>query len=262
MTITFPKLYTSLAKYYDQLEGQYRDYEKEGQWLRSLLQEAKSTRIIDISCGTGRHLEGITGRETSLQYDRVVAMDASNEMALIARDRLSRKSKVETVQGDFLNIPFPDKSFDFVICMYWSLAGLEHEQAKILFLEVSRILQDTGILIFDVENAEGIKEDLLEEPFIDSFFSDPDTSSSIIRANLSRKVKPDLVDWHAYYLIERDGVSELINDEMKLRFYSRSTLESFLTDSGFSVKMVSSSPGGNYVEKSSSLYFIAQKKKQ
>ncbi len=260
MTITFPKLYTSLAKYYDRLEGQYRDYEKEGQWLRSLLRETRSTRIIDISCGTGRHLEGITARrETSIQYDRVIAMDASKEMTLIARDRVSENCKVETIRGDFLNIPFPDKSFDFAICMYWSLAGLDHEHTKILFHEVSRILQDSGILVFDVENAEGIKENLLEEPFIDSFFSDPDTSSSIIRANLSRKVKPDLVDWHAYYLIERDGVSELINDEMKLRFYSRSTLESFLTDSGFSVKTVSSSAGGNYVDKSPSLYFIAEK---
>jgi ubiquinone/menaquinone biosynthesis C-methylase UbiE len=260
LTITFPKLYTSLAKYYDRLEGQYRDYEVEGQWLRCLLQNAKSTRIIDISCGTGRHLEGITGAETSLQYEYVVAMDASKEMTQIALDRLSQRSKTETLRGDFLNIPFPDKSFDFAICMYWSLAGLEHEQAKTLFHEVSRILQDSGILVFDVENAEGIKENLLEEPFIDSFFPDPDASSSIIRANLSRKVEPDLVDWHAYYLIERDGVSELINDEMKLRFYSRSTLESFLSDSGFFVKSVSSSPGGNYIEKSPSLYFIAQKK--
>jgi ubiquinone/menaquinone biosynthesis C-methylase UbiE len=260
LTIPFPKLYTSLAKFYDRLEGQYRDYEKEGKWLRSLLKEAKSSRVIDISCGTGRHIDEITGIESSLDYNCAVAMDASKEMTIISRDRVSQKEQVETVRGDFLKIPFPGKSFDFAICMYWSLAGLDHSQANILFHEVSRILVDSGTFVFDVENAEGIKENLLDKPFIDSFFSDPDTSSEIMRANLSRKIEPDVVDWHAYYLIEKNGVSELINDQMKLRFYSRLTLESLLCDAGFVVRKVSSSPGESYQEKSPSLYFVTQKK--
>lgn len=258
MTTALPKLYTSLAKYYDRLEGQYRDYEKEGKWLRSLSGEKHSKRIIDISCGTGRHLEGII-KEKSVISEYVVAMDASAEMTEIALKRLHNKSSVELLRGDFLKIPFPNESFDFAICMYWSLAGLDHVQARELFHEVGRILEPSGLLIFDVENAEGIKENLLEEPFIDSFFSDSETNSSIIRANLSKKIKADVVDWHAYYLIEKEGVSELVNDEMKLRFYSRSTLESFLAESGFGDIKVSSSPGGDYVGGSPSLYFVARK---
>ena len=51
--------------------------------------------------------------------------------------------------------------------------------------------------------------------------------SVVIRANFSTKVAPDLVDWHAYYLIETDGVSQLVNDRMNLRFYGRKQLEAF-----------------------------------
>lgn len=185
-------------------------------------------------------------------------MDASKEMTEIASKRLASQP---IIRGDFLEIPLRSESFDSAICMYWSIAGLDHDQVRKLFLEVSRVLKPKAILIFDVENAEGIKENLLNEPFIDAFFQDQETDSNIIRANLSRKVAPDLVDWHAYYLIERKGVSELRNDCMRLRFYSRSTLEKLLGESRFHILEVSSSPGEQYLSGSPSLYLVAQKGK-
>jgi SAM-dependent methyltransferase len=144
--------------------------------------------------------------------------------------------------------------------MYWSLAGLDYPNSKRVFFEAARILKPSGLFVFDVENAEGIKENLLNTPFIDAFFLDPETRSNVIRVNFSTKKESDLVDWHAYYLIEKEGVAELITDEMKLRFYSKRVLESILEELGFTVLQVSSSPGGDYVPGSPSLYFVAQKK--
>ncbi|MHB1907977.1 MAG: class I SAM-dependent DNA methyltransferase [Nitrososphaerales archaeon] len=250
---SFPKLYTEFAKYYDQLESQYRDYEKEAIWLDSLLDQSKSNRIIDVSCGTGRHLQGITGKKSEREY---FAIDASKEMVSIAHERL--KKRVEVALGDFLSIPFQIGSFDAALCMYWSLAGLNHVQAKKLFHEVYRILEPNGLFVFDVENAEGIKENLLDAPFIDAFFTD-ENGSNVIRANYSKKIEPDVVDWHAYYIIETSGVSELFNDDMKLRFYSRLTLENFLEEAGFKVESVSSSISKSYERNSPTLYFVARK---
>ena len=82
----------------------------------------------------------------------------------------------------------------------------------------------------------------------------------MIRANFSTKVAPDLVDWHAYYLIETDGVSQLVNDRMNLRFYGRKQLEALLEQTGFSVLEVLSGPFKNYEEHSPSLYFVAEKR--
>ena len=253
---TLPKLYTDFAKYYDRLESQYRDYKKEGEWIQELLESNNSKRLIDVSCGTGSHLKRIVEQETQRQY---VAVDASLEMIKITKKRLANLQQTEIVVADFLRMPFRSGYFDSAICMYWSLSSLDHQQAEQLFLEVARILGPSGLFIFDVENAEGIKENLLDSPFIDAFFSDPDTGSNIIRANFSKKTLPDVVDWHAYYLIETDGVSELINDKMSLRFYSKRTLESLLDEAHFKVLRVSSSPGGKYESASPSLYFVAQK---
>ncbi|MFI5420776.1 MAG: hypothetical protein ACHQ1H_07380, partial [Nitrososphaerales archaeon] len=73
------------------------------------------------------------------------------------------------------------------------------------------------------------------------------------------KIAPDLVDWHAYYLIEMQGVSELEIDRMQMLYYSRKQLESLLSRIGFRVLEVSSEPFQKYVENSPSLYFVTQK---
>jgi ubiquinone/menaquinone biosynthesis C-methylase UbiE len=251
-----PKLYYEFAKYYDRLESQYRDYAKEALWIRKLLESNRADRLIDISCGTGRHLQDIVKGRSLANY---VGMDASLQMIEMTKARLTSVQNVTILAGDFLRIPFRKSSFDSVICMYWSLAGLNHPQVKELFLEVARILLPSGLFIFDVENAEGIKENLLNSPFIDAFFFDSEIGSDVIRINFSKKIEPDVVDWHSYYLIETEGISQLFNDEMKLRFYSKGTLESFLAEAGFRILEVSSSPGGKYEPGSPSLYFAVEK---
>ena len=256
---TRPKLYSEFAKYYDRLESQYRDYSREEKWLRGLLDGHGSRKVIDISCGTGNHASGlIRGNEESSLPREFVAMDASSEMVRITARKIQKAgSRPEALLGDFLRMPFTQGSFDAAICMYWSLAGLDHDQVRLLLSQVHSILQDKALFIFDVENAEGIKENLLNEPFIDAFFDDED-GNSVTRANLSRKIQPDLVDWHAYYLIESGGVTKLSNDNMKLRFYSRTDLSKLLAESGFSLLGVYSAPYVEYREHSPSLYFVAE----
>ncbi len=112
----------------------------------------------------------------------------------------------------------------------------------------------------DTENADGIKESLLNAPFIDGFFTDPDENQIVIRANFSTKIKPDLVDWRAYYLLESSGVSKLETDRMNLRFYSRVTIESLLKETGFNTLKVLSGPDSEYRKDSPSLYFVAEKR--
>ncbi|MHB8566134.1 MAG: class I SAM-dependent DNA methyltransferase [Nitrososphaerales archaeon] len=243
-----PKLYTSFAKYYDRLESQYRDYEEDARWILETLQARHASSVIDVSCGTGNH---ITRLAPMLNLS---AMDASREMIEIAS---KKNSSIQFLVSDFLNFPFRKERFSGAICMYWSLAGLDEKLSLSLFQGVNSILSLDGTFIFDVENSEGIKENLLDAPFIDSFFAEND--GAVIRANLSKKIDTDLVDWHAYYLIETGGVSELFEDRMNLRFYSRKQLERLLDASGFKVEQVLSGPFKPYEVHSPSLYFVARK---
>lgn len=255
----FPLLYTDFAKYYDLLEGQYREYDKESQWLRRLVDSNNAKLILDISCGTGRHLEGLVKVDDDVDY---VGMDASPQMVSITKKKLSARNQTQTLVADFLSTPFRNEAFDFVICMYWSLAGLNHSQASKLFANVSRVLKYDGIFVFDVENADGIKENLLNRPFIDAFFEDQVTNLFVTRVNFSRKIESDLVDWQSYYLMldQRDRPARMVEDRMNLRFYSQSTLKSMLEECNLSVLDLSSSPEGNYYEGSPSLYFVTRKK--
>lgn len=250
--LEFPKLYTKFAKYYDRLENQYRDYPKESSWMEGLLKGRGCRDVIDLSCGTGSHLALLQ----KIPDMNLLGMDASCEMVSLAKKKLA---DVPLLLSDFLHSPFRSGSFDAAICMYWSIAGLNHVLVRSLFEQAFSLLRRGGILVFDTENAEGIKEYLLNAPFIDSFFSDPEENLMVIRANFSTRVKEDLVDWHAYYLLESDGVSELETDRMYLRFYSRKMLESLLRETGFASIRVSSGPGNGYVENSPSLYFVAEK---
>ena len=249
-----PKLYTSLARYYDRLESQYRNYDEDSLWIAKVIQDPGAKSIADISCGTGNHISRLS-RSNVERF--TVAMDSSKEMVSFA----SRKSgkNVEFARADFLKMPFVKETFDCAICMYWSLAGLDEELVFRLFEQVHSILTSKGIFIFDVENSEGIRENLVGTPFVDSLFIE-DNRIAVIRANYSQKIAQDVVDWHAYYLIEEDGISKLVEDRMNLRFYSRDQLESLLSKSGFETIEVSSGPFKLYEKNSPSLYFVAQKK--
>lgn len=247
----FPKLYTEFAKYYDRLESQYRNYELEAKWLGELIYERKVKDIVDVSCGTASHL-ALLSKKTGLSCH---AIDASAEMISVARSKLSRD--VELLRADFTSSPYRMDSFDAAICMYWSLAGLDEKLVRKLFYEVHSILRAGGLFVFDVENSEGIKEDRINVPFIDSFFEDGNVA--VVRTNFSTKSSNDTVDWQAYYMVEKDGISELKTDRMSLRFYSRKQLQSILTETGFKTINVLSAPYKEYEEHSPSLYFLAEK---
>ena len=249
---TAPKLYSSFAKYYDRLESQYRDYEEDSRWIDFFLRSHDAKNVVDVSCGTGNHVSRLTNVDLF-----TVALDSSRAMIAEASKKNNNR-KVELGRADFLNLPLRKNSFDCALCMYWSLAGLSDNLVLRLFKEVNFILSNSGILIFDVENVDGIKENLIDAPFIDSFFQDGDVS--VIRANYSRKTSPDVVDWHAYYLFEEGGVSRLVEDRTNLRFYSRGRLEELLSKSGFETLEVRSGPFKPFEKNSPSLYFVAQKK--
>lgn len=254
-----PRLYTNLAVYYDRLESQYRDYAAESKWLFSLISSAKASRVLDVSCGTARHVAALSAME-ELSAVEILAMDSSPDMIDIAKTKFPRSQDPPVLLvSDFLRCPFARDTFDIAFCMYWSLAGLDEAAVEKLFREVSRILRKGGLFVFDVENAEGIKENLVGKPFIDAFFFDEVKNCLVMRVNISEKIENDAVDWKAFYIFSWDTLSQLVADRMTLRFYTRATLERMLAKTGFAGVTVSSTPFGKYVEHSPTLYVVARK---
>lgn len=69
-----------------------------------------ATCALDIGCGNGRHSELLARLAT-----RTLALDASEVMLEIARDRLQTSSKVSLIAGDATALPLKDSTVDLAL---------------------------------------------------------------------------------------------------------------------------------------------------
>lgn len=110
-------------------------------------------RVLDLGCGRGRHLHALYWNETPLD---VVGVDLSHGEVKAALDgffelpppepKSDRRSAVLSA-GDAARLPFPDASFDRVICS----EVLEHvPDPDAVLAEISRILKPGGLFAASV----------------------------------------------------------------------------------------------------------------
>jgi ArsR family transcriptional regulator len=80
--------------------------------LGEALADSPLGAVLDIGTGTGRMAELFAE-----SAERVVALDKNLEMLRVARAKLQHlpTARIEMVQGDFYDLPFPDASFDTVL---------------------------------------------------------------------------------------------------------------------------------------------------
>ncbi|ADQ68183.1 methylase involved in ubiquinone/menaquinone biosynthesis [Halogeometricum borinquense DSM 11551] len=86
---------------------------REGMWddSRDALQDLSlpdRSRVLDVGCGTGE-LSRVLDAETP---GEVVCLDADPELLRVAREA----ADLPTVVGDATRLPFPDDTFDLVVC--------------------------------------------------------------------------------------------------------------------------------------------------
>ncbi len=113
-------------------------------------------RLLDIGTGTGRIAELYAP-----SADHVAAIDKSPEMLRIARARLQHlpPARLSLLQGDFLDLPFDDQSFDTV--MFHQV--LHYAQAPERALaEAARVTRPGGRIAI-VDFAAHGREDLRDE---------------------------------------------------------------------------------------------------
>ncbi|WP_440770458.1 class I SAM-dependent methyltransferase [Natronorubrum sp. DTA28] len=97
----------------------YLERTREGMWddsreaLEPLALETRS-RILDVGCGTGELSRVL--REEAGDDATVVGCDADLDLLAAAADRDSTGDSIPFVGGDALQLPFPDDTFDLVVC--------------------------------------------------------------------------------------------------------------------------------------------------
>jgi ubiquinone/menaquinone biosynthesis C-methylase UbiE len=119
--------------------------EKQLQFLKNQIKS--DGYILDLACGTGRHLIPLSQQEFNM-----VGLDVSAKLLKIAKQRWR---EVQLVRGDMRFLPFKPQAFAAAISMDTSFGYLpsEHDDGVSL-AELRRTLLQEGVLVVDVFNQE------------------------------------------------------------------------------------------------------------
>ena len=106
-------MFTKSARFYDRLYA-FKDYDGAADQLHALVQARRpgARTLLDVGCGTGRHLQALRGR-----YD-VAGLDLNPDLLAVARERLPDAPLHE---GDMTAFDL-GRRFDVVTCLFSSIA--------------------------------------------------------------------------------------------------------------------------------------------
>jgi ubiquinone/menaquinone biosynthesis C-methylase UbiE len=155
-------MFTKSARLYDALY-ESKDYAGASEKLRHLLQlqNPGAKTLLDVGCGTGKHLERLR------EYYAVEGLDLSPEMLEIAR---SRCPDVVFTEGNMISFDL-GRTFDVVVCLFNAIAYVKTvENLDRVIVCMARHLQPGGVLVvepwFSPENywVGGIHANFLDRP--------------------------------------------------------------------------------------------------
>ncbi len=148
------------AAYYDITSGYFKNEQvlKEEINLITLELEAHKS-ILDIGCGTGRHLLPLLEKGYT-----TTGIDSSKAMLKLLKNK---NPSVTTVLTDFYDFQ-PDQKYDLCI-LFWNAfneIALNDNQAKLFFNKCQKLLNDNGKFIINIDNAENVAVADLKFSFI------------------------------------------------------------------------------------------------
>lgn len=115
--------------------------------LASRVATLRPSSVLEIAAGTGvvtRHLANVLEPEV-----RIVATDL-NQAMIDRATSVGTSRNVEWSQADAMQLPFPDETFDVVVCQFGAMFFPEKPKA---FSEAKRVLRSGGTFVFNVWDA-------------------------------------------------------------------------------------------------------------
>jgi len=107
--------------------------------------ENKNAKILDMGCGNGKNMQYFLDNG----FTNIMGCDASEQFV-----SLCQQKSLDVIHGNLLNIPFPDCSFDYVICIA-VLHHLSTDQHRIDGInKLLRITKPSGKILITVASHE------------------------------------------------------------------------------------------------------------
>ncbi len=139
--------------YYEAYKDQYSPEETraEVEGIIQLLQLAPEARVLDVSCGFGRHSVELAARGF-----RVTGLDLSPHLLRHAREAADAAGvDVAWIEADMREIPVPAEPYDAVVSVFSSfgLLGTDEEELKVA-QAMARALAPGGKVLVETVNRE------------------------------------------------------------------------------------------------------------
>jgi len=112
--------------------------------LATRVRQKKPSRVLEVAAGTGVVTRALADSLPSSTH--IVATDLNQPMLDQAATK-STSRPVEWRQADVMQLPFPEQSFDVVVCQFGAMFFPDKVKA---FAEVRRVLSDGGDFLFNV----------------------------------------------------------------------------------------------------------------
>lgn len=189
-------MYTQSAKYYDALyRALGKDYQKEAAQIAGIVEQrcrSGGKTLLDVGCGTGRHLEYLRERFTC------EGLDVERTMLDIARDR---NPDVPFHLGDMMGFNL-GKRFDAIISLFGGIGTMPNVARLDQTLQTfARHLRPGGVVIVEPWlRPEDWKDGSVHALYVD----EPDLK--VARMSVSRRDgNVSILNFH-YMVASRDGI--------------------------------------------------------
>lgn len=242
-------IYSEISRYYDKLTYDV-DYDLIVEFYKKIFNSKNihPRSILELGCGTG----SITERLSSYN---VYAIDLSDEMLGIAREKLSRKRNINFFNMDMRSFSF-NKKFDVAISALDSINYIiEDGDLTKVFKNVFEHLNPGGVFIFDINSFYKISEKLGNNTFTDEvgdtlyiWQSEFDEHSFICEYLLT------------FFVENKEGLYERFSESHRERAYTTDEIKDLLLNVGFGqIEIYDGFEMNNPRDESERLSFVAVK---
>lgn len=139
-------MFDSIAPAYDFMNAAM-SFGLHRRWLRKAIKKAavdSPTKILDVATGTADVAIALSQR---LHDAQITGIDLSEGMLAIGRKKVNKaglNQRIDLLQADSLNLPFPDNSFDCITVAY-GVRNFEHLLEG--YKEMTRVLRKGGRIV-------------------------------------------------------------------------------------------------------------------
>jgi SAM-dependent methyltransferase len=135
-------LFSRSADIYDAVYS-FKDYVAEAERIHALIEERTpgAATLLDVACGTGKHLEQLA------RWYEVQGLDLNEDFVAIARDRLGDRAHIHLADMTSFDL---GRVFDAVTCLFSSIAYVLTEQRlDAAVAAMARHLEPGGTLVLE-----------------------------------------------------------------------------------------------------------------